>query len=470
MVALYSLPALLALHIACVWDPDIWWHLRTGDWILQHHAVPFTDTFSTTTMDKPWQAYSWLFEVVMTLLYQHFGLIGIVAYTSAMVLAITVALHHLALRQSRNFAAAIALTALGCFALLNLDSPRPWHVTILFFVLELDILFHVRKTARVRELLWLPLIFALWANLHIQFIDGLLVPGLALIAALLSWRHADEESDGRQRTIALWMGGALLASLLATLLNPYGWHIYRVAYDLSAQHGVMNGIAELKAMNFRSASDYCVLLLALAAAGTLARARRVPLFETILFVLAVFLSFRSQRDIWIVTTVAVAILATAVQAKEDARTQLPRFSSAFAALIAVLLLWSAHTTTNAKLNEKLAAVMPVSAVELVKARGYVGPVFNDFIWGGYLMDSLRMPVSIDGRAALHGDEQLDLSEVTWTGQKDWSTNLQLASAGVVIGPENAALTQLLRNDPRFALVYEDKLAAVFIPRQPAAQR
>src|SRR5436190_21749859 len=53
------LPAMLPIL-----DPDIWWHLRTGQWIVEHATVPTTDLFSSYGIGKPWIAYSWLFEVL----------------------------------------------------------------------------------------------------------------------------------------------------------------------------------------------------------------------------------------------------------------------------------------------------------------------------------------------------------------------------------------------------------------------
>ena len=49
---LYSLLAVLFIRVFYISDPDIWWHLRTGDWILAHHTVPSTDPFSSYGMGK----------------------------------------------------------------------------------------------------------------------------------------------------------------------------------------------------------------------------------------------------------------------------------------------------------------------------------------------------------------------------------------------------------------------------------
>ena len=62
LLALSSLLILLAAIAfstrLTVRDPDIWWHLKAGDWIVQHHAVPYVGIFSRTAATRPWAAYS----------------------------------------------------------------------------------------------------------------------------------------------------------------------------------------------------------------------------------------------------------------------------------------------------------------------------------------------------------------------------------------------------------------------------
>src|SRR6266853_4599780 len=63
LVAVFTLPALLFLRNFFMSDPDFGWHLSAGQWIFSHHAVPFTDPFSTYGAGKPWYDYSWLFDI-----------------------------------------------------------------------------------------------------------------------------------------------------------------------------------------------------------------------------------------------------------------------------------------------------------------------------------------------------------------------------------------------------------------------
>ena len=464
LAVLFAVPALMCAHAACVTDPDIWWHLRTGEWMLAHHAAPRVDLYSAELAGHPWLAYSWLYELVAVKLFHWLGLAGIVAYSSGMVLAITVAMVHMVRRVQRDFTLAALLSFAAVFCMGRLYTPRPWLFTILFFILELDILMRARRTGRVRELLWLPPIFALWANVHIQFIDGLMVLGLAWVEAEAArWWSAAET-----RVRPAWLGGALAASLLATLVNPYGWRIYGAAYELATQGGALNKVTELQALPFRGLPDFLILLLALASAAALAWRRRFALFETVLLGFAAVVAFRSQRDVWVMAAVGAVILASTITGSEKAAIRLPRFATAIAMLVAavaVLAGFRAMHVNNARLETQLAKELPVRAVEAVRTKGYAGPLFNDFNWGGYLIWALRMPVSIDGRQNLYGDQRIDRSVATWSAQPDWASDAQLMSAGVVIGPVKAPLTQVLRMDSRFQLVYEDKLAAVFAARK-----
>ncbi len=462
LAMLFTGPALMCFAgvRAVVGDPDLGWQITAGQWILQHHAFPQADPFSRLAHGAPWQAYSWLFDLILVKLYSWFGLDGIVAYTAIMVTANGVAIWRLVSRLQPDFLKSALLTLGAVFAMSRMYTPRPWLITIFFFALELDILLRYRSSGRSRTLIWLVPLFALWANIHIQFIDGLLVLALAaaepLIVRWLRW--------GSQAPAArpLWI--AFGACMVATFLNPYGVAVYRSAWILGSQPGVLNTITEMHAMAFRTDSDFVLLFLALGAAGVLFRYRNLAPFETLLLALSAVLAFRSQRDLWMLAVVAVAILAAGIPEGASERKPLafwtvPITAGLCTAVVAVAAV--AMHLNNSRMAQLEAKSMPVQAVEVIRQRHYDGALFNTYGWGGFLIWKLGEPVSIDGRAGLYGDEVISRSMDTWAGNPKWSSNPELTSAEVVIGPADSALTQLLLRDPRFDLAYEDSLAAVF---------
>ena len=461
LAALLAGPALMCLHAACVTDWDLWWHLRTGDWILAHGTVPRADSFSRAIAGKPWADYTWLFELLVDKLFLRFGLMGLVLYTVGMVLTISCALFHLVRRLQSDFTLVVLLSFAASFSMQHLYMPRPWLFTILFFVLVVDIVMQARRTGKIRELFWLPVIFAIWPNVHIQFVAGLVVLALALVEAILARRGIDLPTC----VAPGWMLGALTASLLATCANPYGWHIYRTVYELATAPGGMDKITELFAIPFRSLPDWCVLLFAMGATAALGKAGRLLPFETALLTFAAYFSFRSQRDVWVLVVVAVAIVASSLPGRERARIRVPRSAAPLVLLASLLMLVGGFRVLHADnrvLAHLLEQQMPVKAVEAIRERGYAGPLYNDYNWGGYLMWSLRMPVNIDGRGSLYGDQAIDTSSSTWGAGPDWDSDPQLRSANMVIGPAMMPLSQVLRMESNWQLAYEDKVAAVFI--------
>jgi len=106
---------------------------------------------------------------------------------------------------------------------------------------------------------------------------------------------------------------------------------------------------------------------------------------------------------------------------------------------------------------------PVKAVSYVKSKHLSGPLFNDYNWGGFLIWSLReLPVSIDGRLNLYGDEGLERSIKTWEGRPSWDSDPDLLKAKLIIAEKDRSLTSLLRLHPDYKIVYEDNISAVIV--------
>ncbi len=465
MTALYAAMALLCAKQGMVADTDVWWHLKSAEWIEQHGTVPHTDSFSLYRSGTPWAAYSWLYELLLLRLYRWLGLTGLLAYSSCMIAAIAAALHKMIRGLQGDFTLGILLTLAGSMCMMRIWTPRSWLFTILFFVLVLDTAMEARRNGRMSGLYWLPLVFVLWANIHLQFVVGLLVLVVALGESLLA-RFAGGVGT---RVGPVRMALVLAACALATLVNPYGWHIYGVVAGVASQSGVMDTILELKSLPFRDGVDFGILFLALGAFAALGWARRIQPFETALMIFAAMVSFRSLRDLWLVVAMSCAVLAAGVRSKRSDSYEGRWFDAPIvvaATGMLVLLGFHAFHIDNRSLDAKVRETLPVGASEFVKARGLTGPLYNDIGWGGYLIWSLGMPVEVDGRTNVYGDLRLNRSVATWSAERDWDADEDLHKAGLVIGPSNEALSQVLRLSPEFELVYDDKVAAVFVARKP----
>jgi hypothetical protein len=466
---IFMLPCRVGLAPSRILEPDLWWHLRTGDWILQHRSVPRVDQFSTMT-GHPWIAYSWSLEALMSLIYRRVGLAGILSLQLIVSTLVIGVLYLLLCRVQNSFLRAAALTALGGAALGPSFAVRPWLMTILFFLVELLILYHAQRSAKRLWLAMLPPLFALWANVHIQFVYGLAFLLLAaadrpLTALARRAGFPRTETFGQIHRASLW--ACFGASVLATLVNPYGVRLYGVVFEY-ARHSadVLNYVEELHAMDFRRPVHFLVLALLMAAVATIARRRQPRTFEVVAIIFAAFLAFRMVRDGWILIVVSILALGTPEDRLVGRRQGLPpayRLLVAVTLLLGVAITLRARDVRNEKLKELVAGTFPEAAAAYIERHALQGPLYNDFNWGGYWIWRLPgMKVNIDGRTNLYGDRRISRNSATWAGLKGWDTDPELARANLVVGSIHYPLVTLLRSDARFRVAYEDGLAVVFV--------
>jgi hypothetical protein len=472
LIALYTIPAIVVMRP--IDDPDLWWHLRTGQWIVAHGTVPVTDPFSSFGHGKPWIAYSWLFELMTYGIYQRMGLPGILLLRVVLVYAVAVAIHRFVAKREPRFLIATGLAGLAFLPIGYLMSERPWLFTVLFFTMTMDAVLDLRA-GRSRRAIWLlPLVYALWANLHIQFIDGLFLLGLACAAPVVDRLFALGE-PGTNADLAgsrAWWQLVILtiACLLATLCNPYGLDLYGIVVEYARQTGAYDLVEEHLAMDFRAWWNWAVLGLSLAAAFALGGRRRPCSFEVLLLAAAAYFSFHSRRDLWFMVVTALALVTTRHRSptflSERFALTPPRLVALGIGVVMVLAGsgWQQGLTLT-RLNQAVEEKFPAQAAAFVEKRGYGGPLYNPFDWGGYLIWRLpELPVAMDGRTNLHGVARIMRSFKTWGGEPGWDGDPELEAARLVMGPADSPLAYLLRSDSRFELVYRDRLTMVFVAR------
>src|SRR5512145_313096 len=71
-------------------DTDMWWHLRSGQLIVESRSLLLTDPFSHTRTDAPWINHSWLAQLV---LYAAFAAGGLPALAILVAALVVVAFH-----------------------------------------------------------------------------------------------------------------------------------------------------------------------------------------------------------------------------------------------------------------------------------------------------------------------------------------------------------------------------------------
>ncbi len=450
----------LLIPVAEKWiDPDIWWRLRTGDWIIAHHGVPQTDPFSSLGAMRPWVEYSWLFEVMLFMAYKLLGYPGIILGVEIMVFAIVLNLYALLEEQGGASPISEVLALITVVGLTPLFMPRPWLVSILFFILELRLLYQYRKSEDWRLLIALVPLFGLWANIHIQFINGFLILALFTAESMLM----PERRRSFPPACATFAGCAV-----ASLFNPYGYRLYPLAYELNNSSYFAN-LSELRPPDFSMATYWSLPLLSAVALALVWRkgARAAGFLPVLLSIVGVILALRSRRDIWLALIPTGTLIAAL--SKNQVHIIVQGFGNRVRAILMAIGAVCATLLSDGRtvIEEKVAEHFPTAAVNFMRNHGLKGKIYNTYDWGGYLIWTMpESSVSIDGRNFLYGETVFLRNLSTWNAADDWVYDPELRTAQIVIGPPRLPLFKKLRSSTKFRQVYSDHVAEVFVTKEP----
>jgi hypothetical protein len=290
--------AAAVLSFRPIYEPDLWWHLAQGRENAAGRIV-HTNLFSYTYPDYRQLYDSWLFDLSFYLAFQRLGGAG-VQLLQATFVTLTLILLFAACRVRAPAWSAAAVLALGVFVIEPRAIPRP-HVVSFAALAACTLLIEIAVARRSLRPLWLAAgVIAVWSNFHVECVFGVVLLG-AFAASEWVWPRRLTRGEA---------AGALAVAVVAaaaTLLNPYGWGLWRYLYEnLSVQSVV--AVAELLPPPLRSYRAFYVYL-ALAAALLATDRRAFSLSEAVVFIaFGVFgvLHLRETPLVLCVTAPAVA--------------------------------------------------------------------------------------------------------------------------------------------------------------------
>src|SRR5579862_2093288 len=202
-------------------DPDLWWHIRTGELILSTHRWATTDPYSYTSFGAPWMSCEWLGDVLFAAVYRVAGLRGLEALLVVLASAVMLALYGLATLRSGNSKAGFVAAAV-LLALANVSfNLRPQMLGYLFVILTLIALERFRQ-GKGRAVWLLPVLFLIWINTHGSWIIGLGVIGLCIACGLVDFQMGSLEARRWSKSERLRLETVFMLCLAAISITPYG--------------------------------------------------------------------------------------------------------------------------------------------------------------------------------------------------------------------------------------------------------
>jgi len=464
-------------------DGDTGWHIRTGQYILQHHAVPRQDLFSFSRPGAQWFAWEWLSDVLFAVLFRAGGLKAIVLLAGVLITGCATVILRYSLWRGANplLATFTTLLAVGGSSMHFLARPHLFTLALLpicIWIIEAD----RRKTSR-----WIWMLIplgAVWINLH-----GGYFLFLACLAALVAGTFVEEWLDGgrwiRSGRYFLLFGGCGAASLL----NPYGIALHVHVFEYLRSDWIRDLIQEFQAPTFRTEGQLqfeALLLMGLVVTGFLLQRRQVT--EALWLVFLAHSSLISVRHAPIYAAVAAPLIAEQAsswwrswmssrrkssigrivhQVGEDLVPAFRRTSVWPAAVVVALVVLDAPLKWPRDFpGEGFPTVMVHQNAQLLQS----GRLLTTDQWADYLIYSFypRQRVFVDGRSDFYGEtlgnEYLHLLQ----GAYDWQGILRQHGFEVALLPVNWPLAEMLKLDRSWQVVQDDSRAILFRRRSEQA--
>ncbi|HEY9176430.1 MAG TPA: tetratricopeptide repeat protein [Flavipsychrobacter sp.] len=403
-------------------EPDIWWQLLSGRWMLENNSITRTDEFSYTMQGARWINVKWLYEILIASIEKVLGPHGVMLLQSLVNVAIVFVLLRLmqllAMQVGRRLS--VFYSVIGILLFLAVSefrmAGRPEMVSHLLTAVYLLILWQSPGFAWKR-ILWLIPLQCLWANMHEGYPVGMTIVAAYTGGGFVSYLlNRDKEVwHAAGRLAALWVGMAL-----AILINPNGLMLWKQPFEIFRQLKVnkytteLFSVAEPEYWNMQGQAHIAlvaaVLLFWVLRIVTCRRDERKQILSPLVIgyllsaLLLGYLSLTANRNIpfaqiALVPTLPIMLSWLAEKLKltksafyNTAAGKAAFISIALAALFYIAIVSDRYYTFTQSPNKyglHLNTLKnPVAAADFIRTYEVKGPAFSDYFVSSYLLYSL----------------------------------------------------------------------------------
>lgn len=385
----------LGKSLTLLTDPDIWWHLANARLLLTTHHFIQTDPYCFTVIGQRWINWEWLAELPFWFSYRWLGLQGIYLLTWLILCANALFLYWRGYRLSRHAGAALWAALIGLALMTVNGGPRTIGIAYLAMSAELAIL-EASEQGNTRLLWLLPPLFCLWINLHGTWLIGIVLLALYIACGLVSCKVGIFEQDGfstQQRNRLL---SVLAASVVATVVNPYGWRLMWEPLDMAFKQKLsVSVIDEWQPLHLSMPQGkVAVAAIFLMVLANAMRSRKWKVYEMAFVFLAWYAAFAHVRFLFFAAIVTTPLLARDMERAfcvESDKKTIPAMNALMAAGAVCVIVWMFPTETQ--LESRLAGMYPMRIIEEIQ------PSWRTWDWYhvGGMMDLASKPNAIDSR-------------------------------------------------------------------------
>ena len=460
-------------------DPDYYWHLTAGRLIAETRQVPTADPFSFTYAGQPWTAHEWLGELLMYLLVRGAGPVATMVAFGITGMVGPAVLGRVLREQGVGLPAIGVSLLLATWIMVGYATIRPQVLSWALLGILVATLMVAKprvvegRSLLPRRMLWLPVLFGLWANLH-----GLWVVGLGVLAIYVLFALAGRTALSPVRGRLLAIG---IASTLACALTPAGLGslTYPLRYVDPGDWG-LDHISEWQTPNFHDPTYWSVLLVVVLIA--LGGGRRTPGWLRVCAAIGAAASLLAIRNAPVGLMVGLPVIASGLDelvrppAPMASRLRAATQSAALGRRLVLLELAVGLVAVAALIVPILPAARatfpstyPVAGVELLLREQPQARVLAEYGWGGYVLSRLYDAggrVFVDGRNDMYPQQILEDYSTIRDAGRDWPALIDRYGVTAVLLPPAAALVQGPLSGAGWCTAFRDSTQVLMLPACP----
>lgn len=450
-------------------DPDTYWHLAAGEWILANRGVPTADPFSHSMPGAPWVAHEWGAQLLITLAHRIGGWAALHVLVASAYAGTLAYLTRFLVRRMEPLHALMCATVAAILLLTHLLA-RPHVIAWPLMAVWVGALVDAAERGRTPRW-WLLGLVVLWANMHLSYVLGFLIGGGIALDAIAGAPDASTRWDTARRW-AVFFGVATLC----LLVNPHGWHALVYTVDVMGMKSLAL-VSEWRSADFHRFQPliiWIVLVFGLALGGRLT----LSWPRTALVLGMFYLALKHGRYHSLLGLVTPFLLAAPIargilgsRTGDPATASLDRMFTAMTgrATLAGRAMAVAACGAFVALRLGIAPAVPLDfvtprkAVDAAMAHPVEGEVLNAYLFGGYLIYR-DVPVAIDGRSDMYGDDYMQLFSDGVMLRRVSAIDSLLANprVGWTLLPPGTPAIALLDRLPAWRRVYADSVAVVHV--------
>jgi hypothetical protein len=444
---------------------DLAYHLRAGDVMLRTHHLLRTDPFAFTVAGLPWTDQQWGAQIILGGVFRLLGWGGL-ALLQSLALAATFFFVYRACRAAGAESRMAAWLTLGAAVVASFGlTLRPQLLGAVLFAASLW--FVADRRSHPRRLWLVPVLVAVWANVHGSFFLG---PLLLLLAAI---EDRLERNPLAKRTFLIGVG-----ALVATLLNPFGPGVWGYVVSLSTNSNISGAISEWQAASLRNPSDIVFFASVVLVLIVLARRGRSVPWGTLLTLVVFFIIGVTARrsEMWWALAAApalAAVLSVSPPRLASARS-LPLVNAMIVGIIVLVVLvsfpWSLVAANRTYPGSKVFLSIPGITSTLQRDARPGDRIFDSQKFGSWLEFAVPgNPVFIDSVIEVYPQSIWDQYRDISNGREGWDDLLSRWNVRFLVLDRTQAtrLIPIVARSPDWRLVHSDQDGLVFVSTRSA---